>query len=480
MPNPYLPTWEYIPDGEPRVFGDRLYVYGSHDRFGGDYFCMNDYVCWSAPLDDLESWRYEGVIWRRAWDPMPVTEATEYMFAPDAVQGSDGRYYLYYGTDMYSRIAVAVSDTPAGEYRFHGEVHYPDGVRYGGRNGEVIRFDPAVLHDTDGSTWLYTGFSSHSKWLAEFSAKRGYSINGEGAQVVRLDDDMLTVLTEPKTVVPGLDGEKDTDFEGHSFFEASSIRHFDDKYYFIYSSCLSHELAYAVSDRPDGGFAYAGALHSNCNIGCNGQTSPEYYYGNNHGSIAEIGGRYYIFGHRQTGKGGYARQGVAEPLTMDENGLFSQAEMTSGGLSGVLKADRTYEAAIACVLYDGDEATGVCDGNSEERAARAQITQDGEDRECAPGQYIKNIHEGTTVGYKYFDLAESTVVTLSIRGSASGIISVKSEKCGAPVAKIALSPSESIMTYSECLPKQSEKTAIYLTFEGSGSFDLYEIGFIPA
>lgn len=32
--NPYLPLWEYIPDGEPRIFGDRLYVYGSHDFAG--------------------------------------------------------------------------------------------------------------------------------------------------------------------------------------------------------------------------------------------------------------------------------------------------------------------------------------------------------------------------------------------------------------------------------------------------------------
>ena len=29
--NPYLPSWEYIPEGEPYVFGDRVYVYGSHD-----------------------------------------------------------------------------------------------------------------------------------------------------------------------------------------------------------------------------------------------------------------------------------------------------------------------------------------------------------------------------------------------------------------------------------------------------------------
>ena len=26
MANPYLPSWEYIPDGEPRVFGDRIYA----------------------------------------------------------------------------------------------------------------------------------------------------------------------------------------------------------------------------------------------------------------------------------------------------------------------------------------------------------------------------------------------------------------------------------------------------------------------
>ena len=26
MPNPILPAWEYIPDGEPRVFGDRVYL----------------------------------------------------------------------------------------------------------------------------------------------------------------------------------------------------------------------------------------------------------------------------------------------------------------------------------------------------------------------------------------------------------------------------------------------------------------------
>ena len=62
--NPYLPANEYIPDGEPYVFGDRVYVYGSHDRFGGFLFCLNDYVCWSAPVDAMWNWSCSGVIYR--------------------------------------------------------------------------------------------------------------------------------------------------------------------------------------------------------------------------------------------------------------------------------------------------------------------------------------------------------------------------------------------------------------------------------
>ena len=40
--NPYLPGWEYIPDGEPKFFGDRVYVYGSHDEAEGERYCTGD------------------------------------------------------------------------------------------------------------------------------------------------------------------------------------------------------------------------------------------------------------------------------------------------------------------------------------------------------------------------------------------------------------------------------------------------------
>lgn len=68
--NPYLPLTAYIPDGEPRVFDGRLYVYGSHDLAGGEKgFCPGDYEVWSAPVDDLGRWTCHGVSLARSAVP---------------------------------------------------------------------------------------------------------------------------------------------------------------------------------------------------------------------------------------------------------------------------------------------------------------------------------------------------------------------------------------------------------------------------
>ncbi|WP_432651095.1 hypothetical protein [Huintestinicola sp.] len=66
--NPYLPRYEYIPDGEPRVFGDRIYVYGSHDKAGSDSFCDFVLKYWSAPLSDPTKWVCHGDIFHTKAD----------------------------------------------------------------------------------------------------------------------------------------------------------------------------------------------------------------------------------------------------------------------------------------------------------------------------------------------------------------------------------------------------------------------------
>ena len=90
--NPFLPSYEYIPDGEPHVFGDRVYLYGSHDKFNGVSFCRGDYVCWSASVDDLTTWDYEGIIYRRRQDPKaPLFSLVNTLYAPDVARGADGK-----------------------------------------------------------------------------------------------------------------------------------------------------------------------------------------------------------------------------------------------------------------------------------------------------------------------------------------------------------------------------------------------------
>ena len=56
--NPYLPSYEYIPDGEPHVFDGRVYIYGSHDRANGKAYCEQHYQVWSAPVNNPHDWRY--------------------------------------------------------------------------------------------------------------------------------------------------------------------------------------------------------------------------------------------------------------------------------------------------------------------------------------------------------------------------------------------------------------------------------------
>ena len=86
--NPYLPFWETVPDGEPHEFGGRIYIYGSHDTLGGSTFCDQDYVCWSAPVEDPGNWRYEGVIYSKMQDPLNG--------APTTVHSTAAKKYLLF------------------------------------------------------------------------------------------------------------------------------------------------------------------------------------------------------------------------------------------------------------------------------------------------------------------------------------------------------------------------------------------------
>lgn len=156
MANPFLDINTYIADGEPHVFGDRVYLFGSHDIAGGNTYCMLDYTFPSAPLDDLENWTSRGISYWAEQDPQ-YGDILKYMYAPDVVQGNDGRFYLYYcmsgekGVGGYGqKISVAVCDTPDGQYEYYGFVRNPDKTPM----LKYVTFDPAVINDEGQSGYI--------------------------------------------------------------------------------------------------------------------------------------------------------------------------------------------------------------------------------------------------------------------------------------------------------------------------------------
>ncbi|MDE5589858.1 MAG: family 43 glycosylhydrolase [Acetatifactor sp.] len=453
--NPYLPSWEYIPDGEPYVFGDRVYVYGSHDFYNGYVFCMGDYVCWSAPADDLGNWRYEGVIYPRNEDPLNK-DGKMCLYAPDVTVGTDGRYYLYYVLDHVPVVSVAVCDTPAGRYEFYGYVHYADGTRLGEREGDLPQFDPGVLTEGD-RTYLYTGFCA-----------RG-DISRKGAMATVLGKDMLTVEEAPVFVAPGCEYGRGTGFEGHEFFEAPSIRKIGSTYYFVYSSVVMHELCYATSKSPTSGFVYGGVLVSNCDLHIDtykpaGQ--PMAYGANNHGGMVQIEGEWYIFYHRHTNGSWYSRQGCAEKLKILPDGRILQSEITSCGLNGgPLEGNGEYPAYIACNLFRDIPSVYVGDSRF------PKIMQDGRDGDEEPG-YIGNIQDSVTAGFKYFDCKGVREIRIKVRGYADGVFEVKTAWDGKILAAIKVKYSNVWEEYSVPVKIPDGKQAVYLTYRGGGNASL--------
>ncbi len=470
--NPFLPGWEYVPDGEPRVFGDRVYLYGSHDRFGAPMFCVGDYVCWSAPADDLADWRLEGTIYRSSQDPRNHL-GLRLLFAPDVVQGPDGRFYLFYAFDFMGIVGVAVCDEPAGAYEFLGHVRYADGTLLGRRAGDGMPFDPAVLVD-DGRIWLYTGFATSVPALVT----GGVALANDGAYVAELEPDMLTVRGRQRLLLP-IEGPGS--FAGHGFFEASSIRRLDGRYVFAYSSVHNHELCYATSDRPDGGFAFGGVLVSIGDVGLPGHADEAHatnYLGNTHGGMLRLGGCDYVFYHRQTNRSSYARQACAERLTPDGHGGWLQAEVTSCGLNGgPLAGAGSYEARIACNLWSAS-GTGRVDGPHPRRALAAHpfFTQEG--RGASARQYIANMRDGSVCGFKRFDLTQTRAFRVAARGRGEGIFELSfDERFSAVAARLDLghlarswsSSGEATLVQR---PSNPASSPLYLRYRGTGHLDL--------
>ena len=396
-------------------------------------------------MEDPGNWRCEGVIYRKMQDPLNgapydsaahggrtrpeircplgTPEAPRMLFAPDAAKGPDGRYYLYYALDFANVISVAVSDSPAGPFEFLDYVTYEDGRIPEAGN----KFDPAILSEESGN-YLYYGFAPQFRFPGQGPV--------EGAMMVRLADDMHTVISDPVCVANGFDTAEGTCYAEHPFFEASSIRHFGEWYYFVYSSLQGNELCYGMAKTPEGPFEFKGVIVSNGDIGYHGNTLPVNYMGNNHGGLVQAGDKTYIFWHRHINGTQYSRQGCADEVHFEADGTIPQIEITSCGLNGgPLPAVGRWQTYIACRLTQEDQSAmgnALLAGPGEPLPPVPEewplITTEEcdelkreNDKNCGDvplRPLIKNLRKGSTAGFKYFAFTGSeTSVTACLRGS---------------------------------------------------------------
>ena len=474
--NPFLPSWEYVPDGEPHIFNGRVYVYGSHDRFNGYAYCLNDYITWSAPENDLSDWRYEGVIYKKTDDPNNVNGEMN-LYAPDVTQGPDGRYYLYYVLDKMDTVGAAVCDSPAGKYEFLGYVHYPDGVLLGKKKGDVPQFDPAVLTEGD-KTYLYSG----QCWGR---GKDADDYRTHSAAVI-LGKDMLTIEEGPFNIIPGPKAGAGTGFEGHEFFEASSIRKKGDTYYFVYSSFVFHELCYATSKNPVKDFKYGGVIVSNADIGIDSYkpAGKKMYHGNNnHGGIIEINGKWYVFYHRHTNGNEFSRQACIEQIKINDDFSICQAEMTSAGPNnGPLSGRGEYPAYIACNIFSMEDRDPPSKTYWPNRNPELPfITQDGGDKSpegktasdnSEETGFITNILDNCGAGYKYFNCSGITEVKVKTRGYCRGCFEVKTKWDEEPLGKIDIVSSNVWKYFSGKIKIPDGIQAVYFIYRGTGTATL--------
>lgn len=364
MANPYLPNWEYIPDGEPRVFGDRIYVYGSHDRKDSIDFCDYKLKVWSAPVSDPTKWVCHGDIFRSRDghdSPSDVDWTDELLFAPDVVERG-GKYYLY-AYIVNAKGCVAVADRPEGPFRLLSRYKYDIPNHYD--NGTFI--DPGVLVDDDGRVYVYCGY--------------------QGSYMCELKDNMYEAVpgSYKLDIIPTA--------EPHRFFEACSPRRINGTYYLIYSPQRGSCLDYATSDSPTGPFTYRGTIIDN---------GIDFPGGNDHGSVCCINGQWYIFYHRMTNGTIMSRRGCVERIEILPDGTIPQVEMTSLGFEESLNPYDFTPADTACVLKGGCYITET---SVFERP-------------------IVNVTDGCVMGWKYFDFGEDFAsktmqIRLKLRGTGS-------------------------------------------------------------
>ena len=249
---------------------------------------------------------------------------------------------------------------------------FRDAQPVAGAHGGAI--DPAAFVDDDGTPYLFWG---------QFHAR--------GA---RLRDDLTAIV--PETLNQSLINEAD-----HGFHEGASVRKRDGVYYLVYADIgrgRPTALGYATASTPLGPYTKRGIIVDNA--GCDPETW------NNHGSIAEVDGRWYVFYHRSSQNSRYNRRLCIEPIEFTADGSIPEVPMTTGGVERPLDARRFMDASRACIVRGGLFAAPVRapelpDASASPAIASVAIPE-------PPHEVLTHTTDGGEACYRYYDFREET------------------------------------------------------------------------
>ena len=204
-------------DPHMHVFGNRVYLYASHDSSpeSTDYW-MEDWQIWSST--DLVEWRLEATVEPGEFFTGPTKSA----WAVDAAH-ADGNYYLYFSHGN-TATGVAVAATPIGPFRDALGKPLLDGSLSSTRE-----YDPAVFIDDDERAYLVFG---GPEWA--------YG-DGAGYFIAQLNPDMVSLAERPRRLL--LDHEGD---------DKASLNKIGGIYYLTYGS------NYSISNDVYGPYAFLG------------------------------------------------------------------------------------------------------------------------------------------------------------------------------------------------------------------------------
>lgn len=283
----------FTADPEARAFGDRLYVYTSHDLPNAKYWDMVDWRLLST--SDMVHWKDHGAI----FSLKGFKWATRWAWAPDCVH-ANGKYYLFLPVDR-SKIGVAISDSPTGP--FHDAIGKPLLDNRMMPEAGVEPIDPAVLVDDDGQAYLYFG-CRNAKVVKLAPALTGLAGPIEPVTLLEANGSPVPVAApDTNPVLP----------EGYG--EAPFVFKRDGKYYFVYSNGWAPEstLVYAIGTSPMGPFTYAGKVMEHAASVTQ------------HGAVVKFKGKWYVFYHTSELSNGnpYRRSVCFEPLIFASDGRIN-------------------------------------------------------------------------------------------------------------------------------------------------------------